>query len=95
MIRPAGCFCRVEEKAALDLDEIGVALVRIRFGYDGAAVDEVLLSLPRQELWQDHLLATPHEHDCAQCDINVGMVIDSSISRVTPPNTASLSREWP
>src|SRR5205814_263184 len=32
---------------------------------------------------------------CAQCVISVGTVIDSSMSRVTPPNTVSRRREWP
>lgn len=30
-----------------------------------------------------------------QCDIRVGTVIDSSISRVTPPNMASVRRDRP
>jgi hypothetical protein len=32
---------------------------------------------------------------CVQCDIKVGTIVDSRMSRVAPPRTNSRNREWP
>jgi hypothetical protein len=37
----------------------------------------------------------PRRHGRTQCDMSVGIVIDASSPRVTPPRMNSRNREWP
>ena len=59
----------------------------IRFAASKIGVSGLTVITSLVMTWKARMLAS------LQCDISVGKVIDCSISRVTPPNTVSFSRE--